>query len=444
MSAMLRVSFFLFFCVLRFAGFSSPPKAFADGPARVIVLKGEAKTNLGKKMSQNDSIPMGTVVTTEARSFVKLLFADNTQMSIGPNTSIKVELVAPGQANLIQLIGGQIRSKVYKDVLKSGDKEPENKLLIKTKSAAMGIRGTDFLASYNEINDVSSLVVFEGVVAMAKVSGNDTIEIALRDPNRTQAVGAGTVSLANPSSNFSTPPVKISPSQLESLKANETLEFSKSSKDTAAPPPSHPSPIAPGLDPSKASLSYNPATPTDSPTPPNNATTTIGPKPGGNLDITTGTYVQPPPGSVYDANARVFIAPSSFGGTDQATGAYRPPEGLIVDPIKGFVAIENANQSLSPEKVAQLKTYAEILNVSMSAQFTGASSTFDKTFAPISGGKGNFLPEIKPQNPNDPNKNQAYSLMPPKEPVNDPFCPTCVSDNVTTFPPQTTLKFRFK
>ena len=73
------------------------------------------------------------------------------------------------EPGLISLVNGKIRSQVSKDVLaRAKDGGDDTKLYIRTKSAAMGIRGTDLQVVFNPENNMTSLVTFEGEVVMAQ------------------------------------------------------------------------------------------------------------------------------------------------------------------------------------------------------------------------------------------------------------------------------------
>ena len=172
-------------------------QAAVSGAATVVVLKGTAKNQAGKALKEKDSIDPGTTISTAPRSFVKLMFKDGSQMNVGPDTTMKIENTKPGEPGLVNLVGGQIRAKVTKDLLKGNEGDGKDKLVIKTKTAAMGIRGTDFNVSFNGKNNSTALVTFEGNVVMAKISGNESPSSALNS-SEVKSVGAGQYSGANP------------------------------------------------------------------------------------------------------------------------------------------------------------------------------------------------------------------------------------------------------
>ena len=243
----------------------------AKHAAKIIVLqgqvfkkpKGSAKESPAKK---DDLLAEGTVLVTKDRSFVKLLFVDNTQMNLGPNSSMQIEKYQSNEAGMIQLIDGKIRAKVQKDLLSKDKSErgTENKLLIRTKTAAMGVRGTDFQVTYSRANETTSLVTFESEVAMVQLDagfaggrGTASGEIAANLSSALQGgdavvVGEGQFSAANGRSEASEP-VRISPEQLEQLQKNETFTAAPDGAGQTQSGPAYHSPVAPGLSPQNVS-----------------------------------------------------------------------------------------------------------------------------------------------------------------------------------------------
>lgn len=90
-------------------------------------------------------------------------------MNLGPNSQMVINAFPKKEAGIITLVKGQIRSQVTKDYMEMEDKS-KSKLYIKTKTAAMGIRGTDFQVNFNPQNQNTSLITFEGKVAMATLT----------------------------------------------------------------------------------------------------------------------------------------------------------------------------------------------------------------------------------------------------------------------------------
>jgi hypothetical protein len=449
----------LLFCLFFSIGISA--HAAPEG-ATVILIRGTVKTSDGKVLALKDTVKPGTTVKTEAKSFVKLLFADQSSMNVGPDTTLKIESTKPGDPSLVNLVGGQIRAKVTKDLLK-GNEEKE-KLLIKTKTAAMGIRGTDFTVSFNNRNQVTTLITFEGSVAMIKADPTESPMAALaRAGDNVQMVGAGQFSGAQPDRDQASIPVKISPAQMESLKGNEN--FTGLGEKSNDKPASMASPIPPGVDPknfssgaekslqsSLGNLAGNAgdSRPTDSSAaggpPPegfyNAKTGEYAPRAGGFIDLATGLYLPPPPGSTFDANTGVFVPPKAAGEFNPATGMYVPPRGVELDPVKGFVAERTAggfNDSSAPPPAAMALINA--LNFSTSPELAGQTATFTPLFSPTV--DGDMMPPPPPPLPGalPPPPPGGMLPPPPEEPIDDPTCTTCLLDNILQTPTNTNVQF---
>ena len=143
-----------------------------NGVAKVIILKGTVnaffKDGKAVQVQIDQWLPEGAKITTQDKSFVKLLFIDKSQMNLGPKSEMEIASFPKNEAGIISLVKGQLRSKVTKDYMQMDDKS-KSKLYIKTKSAAMGIRGTDFQVNFNEANQNTSLITFERAVAMTGI-----------------------------------------------------------------------------------------------------------------------------------------------------------------------------------------------------------------------------------------------------------------------------------
>lgn len=433
--------------------------AHAAEGGTVILLRGTAKTDAGKTLSLKDVVQPGTTVKTEAKSFVKLLFSDQTQMNIGPDTTLKLEQTRAGDPSLVNLVGGQIRAKVTKDLLKTQGGETKEKMVIKTKTAAMGIRGTDFNVSFNQQNNVTALITFEGNVAMVRTEAGQNPMEALQQTDKVQSVGAGQFSGAQPDMPTASIPVKISPSQLESLKSNET--FQGLGERSAEKANSLASPVPPGVDPknfaSGSEKFLEAATGTksaaeaapDAKSPPPEGfydakSGAYAPRAGGFIDLASGRYVPPPPGSSFDPTTGVFVPPTAAGGVDPNTGMYVPPKGVELDPVKGFVpeaprpgAAETKNSPGAPPPPSN--ALAQALNQSANPANAGVTASFNPAFAASAGPAGTFAPPPPPPPPPPPQN--ANLPPPPPGPINDPTCPTCINDNIQQTPVNTNVRF---
>ncbi len=365
-----------------------------EGVAKVIVQRNQAEGSLNGKtfsVKKGDWLKEGTVITTHPKSFVKLLFIDKSSVNIGPKSQMKITAFPKDikkKAGIITLIKGQIRSKVTKNYFKVEGKK-KSKLFIKTKTAAMGVRGTDFQVNFNSVNQATSLITFSGAVAMAQI--NPQIDLPQVDQSQMEkwvsspqavTVRRGQYSGASPQTTRATTPVKISPVQLEVLQKNDIpggANSNQSNQESSqnSRPKKFKSIIPPGAD-SKAFANQNQeaeaavksavgtqvmqevkseiqkeeAEVAGNEPPPegavNTATGEIAPTAGGYIDPATAQYIPPPPGSVFDPNAGVYIPPPEVGYIDPETGAYKndaydlTPEGKFVPKEQPRVATKAA------------------------------------------------------------------------------------------------------
>ena len=149
-----------------------------DMVAKVILMRGQIKEKLANgtivDVKLNQDIEEGAILQSAEKSFAKLIFIDKSQMNLGPSSQVVINSFPKNEAGIITLVKGQIRSQVTKDYMQIDDKS-KSKLYIKTNSAAMGIRGTDFQVNFNPENQNTSLITFEGAVAMSNLK---------KDPNQ--------------------------------------------------------------------------------------------------------------------------------------------------------------------------------------------------------------------------------------------------------------------
>ena len=349
-----------------------------NGVAKVIILKGKVqaffKDGTSKDLAMDQWIPEGAKLVTQERSFVKLLFIDKSEMNLNPKSEMVISSFPKNEAGIISLVKGELRSKVTKDYMQMDDKS-KSKLYIKTKSAAMGIRGTFFQVNFNEINGNTSLITFEGAVAMGGIErdlrerafNQDSLEKLVSTPNAV-LVRDGQFSAVTQISEKALVPALLAPSQLESLKQNDGEKIlNNPNKENGPEVKSFKSPIPPGAD--STSFSNNNSEldkqvektseqkdivekvtktiqkdlpKTDGPA--NgffNAETGAIKFPAGSvIDLKTVNVIPPPANAQFDPNTKTFILPTNFGKIDPVTGSYQPPQGLKLTDEGKFITVE--------------------------------------------------------------------------------------------------------
>lgn len=317
---------------------------WAGNKAAVVkLIKGEAYVVSGDKkvkLNVNDWLETGSVLHTSAKSFVKLVFIDKSQMNVGPQSEIKIEKFHTKDAGVIDLVKGKIRSQVSKDYLQINGKD-RSKLFIKTNNSVMGIRGTDFMITTNGKN--TAAILFEGEVVFNRLSDKRINNSAKLDeivdrgvrmfPGEFSAVGE---------SGPPTIPALLSVSQKEKLEKNESfsddarnskVEITKSivpgglegkvvssepKLDTPSPKGSNQPPLVGASNPS----SKNPETYLKQ--------GQIKPANGSMLHIDSATIIAPGAGAVLDKNSNTYIAADSSGVINK-DGTYIPPVGVEIN-----------------------------------------------------------------------------------------------------------------
>lgn len=327
-------------------------QVYAGDAAKVIRLRGYA-TQLSPGAKDARVVTLGqkiledTSILTKPKSFVVLEFADGARLSVGPDSKLVVTKARGDGAGIVSLLKGKLRSSI------KPSQSNDDKYIIRTRTAAMGVRGTDFQTSYNPENRATSLVTFKGRVAMARLdtpahelearhegnvvvkrdeSGEPTVEQAPKaNKTRTEELQkvlqssdvvtvengqyAGAVTgLARP-----TEPVVVNPVQLTLMYKNDQLAPKKEGEKLEQ------------IDFSKIKHQGNPDGFYDA------KTGKFAPRAGGFVDPDTALYIPPKEDSVLDPESNVYV-PKDVGFVDKDTGDYVPPKGLILDPKKGFVA----------------------------------------------------------------------------------------------------------
>lgn len=332
--------------------------------AQVKMLRGEASLKGGGKLTQDQWVSSGVVIVTAEKSFVRLMFIDKSQMNIGPNSEMKIEQFGGGDAGVIDLVKGKIRSQVSKDYLQQKDKD-KSKMFIKTPNAVMGIRGTDFMISTNGIN--TSAVLFEGEVVFEKLAPSDGRGIST---DRLEAVVdrgvrimPGEFSVVEATRPNPTVPSLLNVQQVETLEKNQ--DFSESATSDAAKVTKSTVPaglsgtvvantssvLSKELEQSGVSAASNSEVKVDAEIAKGFAKgDTIKPTNGSFLHVDSGVVIAPPKGAVFDANSGTFISDSSAGTVDKS-GNFDPPNGIAITD-KGEVFAKAGNQIVKLDRLS--------------------------------------------------------------------------------------------
>ena len=220
MKKLITVISLVLLSVVALSGQSSKKVAIVKmvrGGANLLNPDGE-KSEIKKGMWLKE----GTIIKTEAKSFVRLSFIDKSSMNIGPKSELKIEKFSKNEAGVINVLTGKIRSKVTKDYLKM-DKD-KSKLFIKSRNAVMGVRGTDFLFSANKKAGSSTAVLFEGSIVFNKIGKDSNMRDLESIVNKGRKIQPGQVSVAMRGVKKPTVPAKMSKKQFQMLNKNSTFK----------------------------------------------------------------------------------------------------------------------------------------------------------------------------------------------------------------------------
>lgn len=312
--------------------------------ASIFKLRGEASM-LGPHDLQAIPVKRGlklkadTSILTGPSSFVIIKYTDNSRVTLGPKSKIVIKKKLDHTRNVVNLLIGNVKASI--DKRKKSKYKRKNKFIIKTRTAAMGVRGTEFKTSYNPANKITSLVTFEGKVAMVKLDKHKeivkmknqavpTVEVNLDkelEKKNVVVVEVGRYAGVSPNLKGATKPVVISPKQFTLMKLNTTLTRDNHPKKEV---------FKEELEKTKKTFAKLKLTKKDSETKFDPKQGSLQLLAGGFVDEESGLYIPPQTRSVYDKKLKVFKVTSKIGTVDDS-GHYIPPKGLKLDADKGFV-----------------------------------------------------------------------------------------------------------
>lgn len=135
--------------------------AGAAAPAGTTTILFEKETFFIRPTKNGDRPANGDVVTTGKDGKVRLIYRNGDQITVTPGTALKFSWnAATDKSAVAEIIYGDIRAVIQPEGPRSGMK-------VKTKSAVMGVRGTDFYVSAWSKEAGSKVAVMRGKVAVA-------------------------------------------------------------------------------------------------------------------------------------------------------------------------------------------------------------------------------------------------------------------------------------
>ena len=160
---------------------------------KVIIINTKSESVEAKVSSK---IYVGETVMTDNESRAKIIMSDRNVLNILPNTKLKIEKYTSGTDNKevqLNLIEGKVRSNV-------GEKydNKSSKFEIRTATAVAGVRGTEFITSYDpaskstEVLTIHGQVIFKSIVKAGDSTGG--FEVVVNKQEKSEQKGESTPS----------------------------------------------------------------------------------------------------------------------------------------------------------------------------------------------------------------------------------------------------------
>ena len=219
--------------------------SLAQGIGSVALIEGTVEVGRGSTWTpanMGTTIAVGDQIRTDAGGRVRIVFQDGSVLNIGTNTQVSIEQQSTDTdkgiwSSRFRLLKGRIRPLVGDYYQKPGALSE-----IETPTAITGVRGTEFIMTYDPVGDVSQVVGVTGTVAVHSVMDRRRRRGVMITADQLTVVARG---------KFPTPPERV-PSNLfreyiedlqfigtaRSGSAGETLLASRT-----VPPPDRPGPL---------------------------------------------------------------------------------------------------------------------------------------------------------------------------------------------------------
>jgi len=146
--------------------------SLAQDIGKVAIIEGTVeigRASTWTAASIGTTIAVGDQIRTDARGRARIVFQDGSVLNVGTNTQVGIEQQSSDAdkgswSSRIQLLKGRIRPLV-------GDyyQRPGSVYEIESPTAVTGVRGTEFIMTYDPVGDVSQVVGVTGTVAVHSV-----------------------------------------------------------------------------------------------------------------------------------------------------------------------------------------------------------------------------------------------------------------------------------
>lgn len=192
----------------------------------LVIVKGQVQ--IAKIKTQPISAKVGSkvypqdTIITGKDSRAKIVMSDRNIINVLPDTRLRIDqyINDSKEKNVrLSLFEGKVRTNVEQTY-----DNTENKFEIKTPSAVVGVRGTQFVTSYRKSNNVTGVTTFRGEVIFRGLDSlsNKLTEAVLVKRGETSENQDG----KQPGS-----PVKISPTELKRIEGDTAVKKEEKNGD---------------------------------------------------------------------------------------------------------------------------------------------------------------------------------------------------------------------
>jgi ferric-dicitrate binding protein FerR (iron transport regulator) len=148
------------------------PLTLAKG--RVLFFKGDVFHN-GKKMTSKIEVKKNDTITTGARSLAVLKLDDGSNIKINEKSSLSIGKASSTQSLINVQKGSAFFRVLKKNFINQKAKKKKHKFVVKYKTVAMGVRGTEFFVSDGKENSSDIwMCVNEGKVVVKSNSEKES------------------------------------------------------------------------------------------------------------------------------------------------------------------------------------------------------------------------------------------------------------------------------
>jgi hypothetical protein len=168
---------------------------------RILKLKGQVfliGKNKKSPLTLTSRLFKGDFIETEKRSFTQIQLLDKSVYNVGPLSKMHIDelKLTPHRINIMSLIKGKVRA----NVAKKAKGKYKDKVILKTKSSSIGVRGTTFFVNSYLVKGktTSDVLLLKGSVQTKIKTTNQAIQSTQMLPgqslNTTQVIADGNLS----------------------------------------------------------------------------------------------------------------------------------------------------------------------------------------------------------------------------------------------------------